>query len=69
MNTTLVHLFYCEGVQFFIKSKISFSDGCRRDDGSFVSGGETWALSNCKMGICAKSLKGGWQIAIERYII
>ena len=42
-----------------------FADGCRRDDGSFVEGGKTWALPNCQLGICAKSLTNGWEIATE----
>ena len=41
-------------------------NGCTRPDGSFVAGGATWNLSDCRMGICAKSLKGGWEIATER---
>jgi hypothetical protein len=41
------------------------TDGCRRDDGSFVEGGKTWALPNCRLGICAKSLTNGWEIATE----
>ena len=42
-----------------------FTDGCRRDDGSFVEGGKTWALPNCQLGICAKSLANGWTVATE----
>lgn len=40
--------------------------GCSRPDGSFVQGGATWALPDCRMGICAKSIRGGWEIATER---
>ena len=40
-------------------------DGCMTDDGTFARGGETWSLPGCKMGICAKTLNDGWQVATE----
>ena len=49
------------------KQFLFFSDGCRRQDGVFVGGGETWAMPNCELGICAKSLGKGWEVATERY--
>ena len=39
-------------------------DGCS-SNGRFYKGGETWALPNCKIGICAKSFQDGWQVSIE----
>ncbi len=42
--------------------------GCTDDDGSFYAGGQTWSLPDCGRGVCAKSLKGGWQVSHERYI-
>ena len=42
-----------------------FLDGCTTANGRFYQGGQTWALPNCKIGICAKSFNGGWEVSVE----
>ena len=50
---------------FINNVQIFFLDGCTTANGRFYQGGQTWALPNCKIGICAKSFNGGWEVSVE----
>ena len=42
--------------------------GCTGPDGNFYFGGQTWSMPDCGRGVCAKTLRGGWEITVERFV-
>ena len=43
--------------------------GCTSHDGNFYFGGQSWSLPDCGRGVCAKTLRGGWEITVERLFV